>query len=219
MCSTNNQKGNRQRYKWVAKRSFRRLDQGWCWERLFRTRAATNKQHSVSLSTSAFLRSCVLEGFYQRLAFLSLCAVLLSGGITRTTELLMMAATLNGVHGVTAARSAAKAFKHAIACANNQNRANTARIAIASVLTRIRSLAFWKSALWTENSASGAPTRSATKLVEEEKDPGLGNATTHRLCSAANLAKEKPNRKSHVILTIARYTAVTRHGVSTDRVP
>ena len=53
-----------------------------------------------------------------------------------------MAATLNGVHGVTAAGSAAKAFKHAIACANNQHRENTARTAIASVLPRIKNLAF-----------------------------------------------------------------------------
>ena len=110
---------------------------------MLRTRAAaTNKQHSVSLSKSAFLRSCVLEGFYQRLAFLSLCAVLLSGGTTRTSELLTMAATLNGVHGVTAAKSAVKAFKHGIASANNLFRENTARIAIASVLTRIKNLAF-----------------------------------------------------------------------------
>lgn len=130
-----------------------------------------------------------------------------------------MAATLNGVHGATVARSAAKAFKHAIASANNHHRENTARIAIVSVLTRIKNRAFLKSALWTENSASGAPSRSATNLAEEEKNPELGNATTHRLCSAANLAKEQLKRKSPVILEFARYTAVIRHGVSTDRVP
>ena len=53
-----------------------------------------------------------------------------------------MAATLSGVRGVTAARSAAKALKHAIACASNQHRANTARTAIASGLLRIKNLAF-----------------------------------------------------------------------------
>lgn len=109
---------------------------------MLRIRAATNNEHSVSLSKFAFLRSCVLEGFYQRLAFPSLYAVLLLGGTTRTSELLTMAATLNGVHGAIAARSAAKAFKHAIAAANNQHRENTERIAIASVLTRIKNLAF-----------------------------------------------------------------------------
>lgn len=70
-----------------------------------------------------------------------------------------------------------------------------------------------------ENSASGVPSRSATNLAEEEKNLELGNATTRRLCSVANLAKEQPKRKSPAILRFARYTAVIRHGAGTDRVP
>lgn len=53
-----------------------------------------------------------------------------------------MVVTPNGVSGAIAVRSAAKAFKHGIACANNHHRGDTARIAIASVQTRIKSLAF-----------------------------------------------------------------------------